>query len=47
MHGGRGSGAPIGNRNALKNALYTREEREFRREMRDLLRESRELLEKY
>lgn len=47
MHGGKGSGAPKGNKNALKHGHYTREEKEFRREMRDLLHESRELIEKH
>ena len=46
MHGGQGSGAPKGNRNALKHGHYTREEKEFRLEMREILRESRELIEK-
>ncbi len=39
MHGGaRGSGAPIGNQNALKHGLYTREELAFQRKVRDMLR---------
>jgi uncharacterized protein YjcR len=46
MHGGKGSGAPHGNCNALKHGHFTREEKQFRREMRELLQESRELLEK-
>ncbi len=46
MHGGKGSGAPRGNRNALKHGHFTREEKQFRREMRELLQESRELLKK-
>lgn len=41
MHGGaQGSGAPPGNRNALKHGMYTREaiaeRREFNRMLRDL-----------
>ena len=41
MHGGAaGSGAPAGNRNALKHGRYTRELIEFRRAVRKLLRES-------
>jgi hypothetical protein len=44
MHGGAsGSGAPAGNRNALKHGCYSREE--FRRAMRELLRENAEKLE--
>lgn len=46
MHGGRGSGAPKGNRNAVTYGDYTREAREFRLQMREILRESRELIEK-
>lgn len=46
MHGGaKGSGAPEGNRNAVKHGLHTREERELRQHMRALIRESRKLIE--
>ena len=46
MHGGaKGSGAPAGNRNALKHGRYSHEILEFRRAMRDLLRASAEKLE--
>ena len=45
MHGGaRGSGAPIGNRNALKHGNYTREKLEIRRELAQLMRDARETL---
>jgi uncharacterized protein YjcR len=45
MHGGaKGSGAPRGNKNALKHGAYTREAFQLRAEMRDLIREARELL---
>ena len=45
MHGGAtASGAPAGNRNALKHGRCTRELIEFRRAMRELLRESAEKL---
>ena len=45
MHGGApGSGAPKGNRNALKHGLYTREAIAARRRLSDLIRKSRELL---
>jgi hypothetical protein len=46
MHGGAtGSGAPAGNRNALRYGCYSREVLEFRRTMRELLRENVEKLE--
>jgi uncharacterized protein YjcR len=45
MHGGaRGSGAPRGNKNALKHGLYTREAIEQRRQLRALMRQSCKLL---
>jgi hypothetical protein len=45
MHGGaRGSGAPVGNRNALRHGRYTLQAIGIRREIRALLRASRELL---
>jgi hypothetical protein len=41
MHGGApGSGAPRGNKNALKYGRYTREAIEERRQLRALLRQS-------
>ncbi len=41
MHGGaKGSGAPLGNSNALKHGHYTREAIAERRELRALLREA-------
>jgi len=46
MHGGAtGSGALMGNRNALKHGRYSRETIEFRHRMRELLREASELIE--
>jgi uncharacterized protein YjcR len=46
MHGGAaGSGAPAGNRNALRHGRYSHEMLEFRRMVRELLRESAEKLE--
>lgn len=46
MHGGaRGSGAPEGNRNALKSGLYTAEALALRRHVNALIRESRKLIE--
>jgi hypothetical protein len=45
MHGGaKGSGAPLGNTNALKHGAYTREALERRAHLRGLLREARKLL---
>jgi hypothetical protein len=45
MHGGApGSGAPRGNRNALKHGHYTREAIAERHQIRDLLRDTRRLL---
>ena len=44
MHGGaEGSGAPRGNKNALKHGQFTREAIDQRLSVRDLLRQSREL----
>jgi glucans biosynthesis protein len=46
MHGGApGSGAPAGNRNALKDGLFTRFAINERRQANALLREARSLLE--
>jgi glucans biosynthesis protein len=46
MHGGApGSGAPKGNRNALRHGRYAAQAIAMRREMRALLRRSRELIE--
>ena len=47
MHGGAaGSGAPRGNRNALKHGLRSAEVLGLQRQVRKLLREARELVEK-
>ena len=44
MHGGAaGSGAPSGNKNALKSGLFTREAIEERRALQDLIRSARQL----
>ena len=46
MHGGApGSGAPRGNKNALKHGLYTRGAIEERRQLRALMRQSRMLIQ--
>ena len=45
MHGGSpGSGAPRGNKNALKSGLYTREAIQQRRQLQALLRQSHLLI---
>jgi hypothetical protein len=45
MHGGApGSGAPRGNKNALKHGRYTREAMEERAYIRDLVRQARKLV---
>jgi uncharacterized protein YjcR len=45
MHGGaKGSGAPRGNKNALKHGTYTRELVEQRRQLKDLVRQSNKLI---
>ena len=45
MHGGApGTGAPRGNKNALKHGNYTREAVALRRHAGDLMRRSRELI---
>ncbi len=45
MHGGaEGSGAPKGNKNALKHGLYTHEAIEERRRLRKLMADARKTL---
>ncbi|HZP08762.1 HGGxSTG domain-containing protein [Methyloceanibacter sp.] len=45
MHGGAyGSGAPPGNKNALKHGTYTKEARERRGRLRELMRQAQKLL---
>jgi uncharacterized protein YjcR len=45
MHGGApGSGAPAGNKNALKHGRFTREKMAERRRISELLRQSRKFL---
>jgi glucans biosynthesis protein len=45
MHGGaQGSGAPLGNRNALKHGLYTREAIAERRVFKQMLQEMDDFL---
>lgn len=45
MHGGKGSGAPTGNANALKSGLHTSEALALRKHVNRLLRESRRIIE--
>jgi len=46
MHGGAlGSGAPRGNKNALKHGRYTRKAIAERRQLHALLRQSRKLIQ--
>ena len=45
MHGGApGSGAPLGNQNALKHGHFTREKKAERRRAQALLQQARKLL---
>ena len=45
MHGGAlGSGAPRGNKNALKHGRYTREAIAERGQIRELVRQTRKLI---
>jgi hypothetical protein len=47
MHGGaQGSGAPLGNKNALKTGYYTREAKAERKFIRLIPRDSRDLIQK-
>ena len=46
MHGGaKGSGAPIGNKNALKHGFYTKEAIDERKAMNEFIREMKKGLE--
>lgn len=48
MHGGAaGSGAPLGNRNALKTGLHTREAKADRKALRELMRETRAAIARF
>jgi hypothetical protein len=45
MHGGApGSGAPIGNKNALKNGLYTRDKIAQRKHICEFVQQARKLM---
>jgi glucans biosynthesis protein len=45
MHGGASTGAPKGNKNALKHGNYTSERIAERRNTRKLIRECRSIIE--
>lgn len=45
IHGGKSTGPPIGNRNALKSGSFTAKALERRSHLRELLRQSKELIE--
>lgn len=47
LHGGKSTGPPVGNKNALKHGLYTAEVIAERRYIRRLIRESRNLLNRF
>jgi glucans biosynthesis protein len=48
MHGGAmGSGAPRGNKNALKQGVFTREALEWRAQIRALIQDARNLLKEH
>jgi hypothetical protein len=48
MHGGaQGSGAPIGNQNALKHGMYTSESLAFHKHIQALLRDGEKLIETF
>jgi uncharacterized protein YjcR len=42
MHGGKGSGAPKGNKNAIKHGYTTRETKEEFQRIRKLLKQAQE-----
>ena len=44
MHGGKSTGAPRGNKNALKHGRYTTEAIAAREEAKDLLKDIRQLI---
>jgi len=46
MHGGAaGSGAPVGNQNALRHGMDSRDTLEFKKHMRKLLRDGQDAIE--
>lgn len=46
MHGGKGSGAPVGNQNALKHGYYSAETKAEMHRIQNLLKDSKQLLKK-
>ena len=47
MHGGKGSGAPKNNKNALKHGAFTQQALQQRAELRALITEAQKLLQDY
>jgi glucans biosynthesis protein len=46
MHGGaKGSGAPVGNRNALKHGMYTKVALEEQKALRSMIRQMKDSLQ--
>ena len=46
MHGGaKGSGAPLGNQNALKHGMYSGDTRAFEKKLRAMFRDNQEFLD--
>jgi hypothetical protein len=45
LHGGKSTGPPLGNTNALKHGYYTAQAIAYRRRINELLKESMETLE--
>ncbi len=44
MHGGKSTGAPKGNQNALKHGFYTKQSTAERKYIKDLLKQSQDML---
>jgi len=47
MHGGKGSGAPVGNNNALRTGLYTQQMLASTRRVNAILKTSRSILRRF
>jgi uncharacterized protein YjcR len=45
MHGGKGSGAPKGNQNALKHGFTTEKSKQFRKTVKELIKQNRDITE--
>lgn len=44
MHGGKSTGPPKGNKNALKHGFYTKEAIEKRKQIREFIKESQDFI---